>query len=70
MRTWYFSENAYPYLPDAETYESIGYRKEALDWLGKLIASGYPLDDIRNSPVLADLIKDKRYQSLLAQRKK
>jgi alkanesulfonate monooxygenase SsuD/methylene tetrahydromethanopterin reductase-like flavin-dependent oxidoreductase (luciferase family) len=23
MRTWYFSENAYPYLPDAETYESI-----------------------------------------------
>jgi alkanesulfonate monooxygenase SsuD/methylene tetrahydromethanopterin reductase-like flavin-dependent oxidoreductase (luciferase family) len=23
MRTWYFSENAYPYLPDAQTYESI-----------------------------------------------
>jgi len=23
MRAWYFSENAYPYLPDASTYESI-----------------------------------------------
>jgi alkanesulfonate monooxygenase SsuD/methylene tetrahydromethanopterin reductase-like flavin-dependent oxidoreductase (luciferase family) len=23
MRTWYFSENAYPYLPDESTYESI-----------------------------------------------
>jgi alkanesulfonate monooxygenase SsuD/methylene tetrahydromethanopterin reductase-like flavin-dependent oxidoreductase (luciferase family) len=23
MRTWYFSENAYPYLPDPSTYESI-----------------------------------------------
>ena len=23
MRTWYFSENAYPYLPDESTYESV-----------------------------------------------
>jgi alkanesulfonate monooxygenase SsuD/methylene tetrahydromethanopterin reductase-like flavin-dependent oxidoreductase (luciferase family) len=23
MRSWYFSENAYPYLPDASTYDSI-----------------------------------------------
>jgi alkanesulfonate monooxygenase SsuD/methylene tetrahydromethanopterin reductase-like flavin-dependent oxidoreductase (luciferase family) len=23
MRTWYFSENAYPYLPDESTYDSI-----------------------------------------------
>jgi alkanesulfonate monooxygenase SsuD/methylene tetrahydromethanopterin reductase-like flavin-dependent oxidoreductase (luciferase family) len=23
MRAWYFSENAYPYLPDASTYDSI-----------------------------------------------
>lgn len=23
MQTWYFTEDAYPYLPDAETYESI-----------------------------------------------
>ena len=23
MRTWFFTEDAYPYLPDAESYESI-----------------------------------------------
>ena len=23
MRTWFFTEDAYPNLPDAETYESI-----------------------------------------------
>jgi tetratricopeptide (TPR) repeat protein len=53
-----------------ETYESIGYRKEALDWVAKLIAAGYPLDDINQSPVLADLVKDKRYQSLVQAQKK
>lgn len=63
-------QDTYVQFNAAETYESLGYRKEALDWLGKLIASGYPLDDINHSPVLADLIKDKRYQTLLAQRKK
>ena len=23
MKTWFFTEDAYPYLPDADTYESI-----------------------------------------------
>ena len=23
MRTWFFTEDAYPYLPDADSYESI-----------------------------------------------
>jgi hypothetical protein len=23
MQTWFFTEDAYPYLPDAETYRSI-----------------------------------------------
>jgi serine/threonine-protein kinase len=63
-------QDTYVQFNAAETYESLGYRKEALDWLGKLIASGYPLDDINHSPVLADLIKDKRYAELLAERKK
>ena len=63
-------QDTYVQFNAAETYESLGYRKEALDWLGKLIASGYPLDDINHSPVLADLIKDKRYTELLAQRKR
>jgi len=63
-------QDSYVQFNAAETYESLGYRKEALDWLGKLIASGYPLDDINHSPVLADLVKDKRYAELLAERKK
>jgi len=63
-------QDTYVQFNAAETYESLGYRKEALDWLGKLVAAGYPLDDINHSPVLADLLKDKRYQELLAQRKK
>jgi serine/threonine-protein kinase len=54
----------------AETYESLGYRKEALDWVAKLIAAGYPLDDINQSPVLADLVKDKRYQNIVQAQKK
>ncbi|QNI33836.1 protein kinase [Alloacidobacterium dinghuense] len=54
----------------AETYESLGYRKEALDWVAKLITAGYPLDDINQSPVLADLVKDKRYQSIVQAQKK
>ncbi len=54
----------------AETYESIGYRKEALDWVAKLVAAGYPLDDITESPVLVDLVKDKRFQSIVQARKK
>jgi len=36
----------------------------------KLVASGYPLDDINESPVLADLVKDKRYQVIAQTRKK
>jgi hypothetical protein len=44
--------------------------EEALDWVAKLIAAGYPLDDINQSPVLADLVKDKRYQSLVQAQKK
>lgn len=63
-------QDTYVQFNAAETYESLGYRKEALDWLGKLIAAGYPLDDINHSPVLASLIKDKSFQALLTQRKK
>ncbi len=49
----------------AETYEALGYRKDALDWVAKLVAAGYPIDDINDSPVLADLVKDSRYQTIV-----
>lgn len=58
-------EDTYVQFNAAETYEALGYRKDALDWVAKLIAAGYPLDDINESPVLADLVKDTRYQKLV-----
>ncbi len=61
-------EDTYVQFNAVETYESLGYRKNALDWLGKLMAAGYPLDDIKESPVLADLTKDSRYLALVQAR--
>ena len=58
-------EDTYVQFNAAETYEVLGYRKLALDWVAKLIAAGYPEDDIRDSPVLSELVKDSRYLSLV-----
>jgi len=63
-------QDTYVQFNAVETYESLGYRKEALDWVAKLVAAGYPLDDIDESPVLADLVKDKRYQAIAQSGKK
>lgn len=57
-------EDTYVQFNAAETYESLGYREEALSWAGKLIAAGYPMDDINESPVLADLVKDTRFRKI------
>ena len=58
-------EDTYVQFNAAETYEALGYRKDALDWVAKLIAAGYPIDDINDSPVLTDLVKDTRYEKLV-----
>jgi tetratricopeptide (TPR) repeat protein len=58
-------QDTYVQFNAAETYESLGYRKEALDWITKLVEAKYPVGDINDSPVLSDLVKDKRYQALL-----
>jgi tetratricopeptide (TPR) repeat protein len=63
-------QDTYVQFNAAETYESLGYRNQALDWIAKLVAAGYPLDDINESPVLSDLIQDKRYQAIAQARKK
>ena len=63
-------QDTYVQFNAAETYESVGYRNQAIDWVAKLIAAGYPLDDINESPVLADLVRDKRYLSIVQTRKK
>jgi serine/threonine protein kinase/Flp pilus assembly protein TadD len=50
----------------ATTYEELGDRARALDWLEQAIAAGYPLKRIERSPWLKDLRSDERY---LRQRK-
>jgi eukaryotic-like serine/threonine-protein kinase len=58
-------EDTYVQFNAAETYESLGFRKEALDWVHKLVGAGYPLDDIEHSPVLSDLVRDSQFQAMV-----
>jgi tetratricopeptide (TPR) repeat protein len=46
------------------TYEELGDREKALDWLERAIKAGYPLKKIERSPWLKDLRGDKRYARL------
>lgn len=41
----------------AETYAELGRRKIALGLLQKLLAAGYPIENINAIPILADLVK-------------
>ena len=45
----------------ATTYEELGDRARALDWLEQAIAAGHPLKRIERSPWLKDLRSDERY---------
>jgi serine/threonine-protein kinase len=48
----------------AQTYEQLGQRDPALEWIGKALANGYPRTAIDRSPGLRELRKDSRFQSL------
>ena len=48
----------------ATTYEELGDRSKALDWLGQAIKAGYSLKRIERSPWLKDLRGDERYKGL------
>jgi hypothetical protein len=63
-------EDTYVQFNAAETYESLGFRKEALDWVHNLIAAGYPLDDIEHSPVLSDLVRDSQFLAMVKSQNK
>jgi serine/threonine protein kinase/Flp pilus assembly protein TadD len=52
----------------AQTYAALGHRKLALSFLQKLIGSGYPLEDIKSSPILGDLVKYAHPQAATQQR--
>jgi tetratricopeptide (TPR) repeat protein len=48
----------------ATTYEELGERSTALDWLGQAIKAGYSLKRIERSPWLKELRTDERYTRL------
>jgi serine/threonine protein kinase/Tfp pilus assembly protein PilF len=48
----------------ATTYEELGERTKALEWLERAIGAGYPLRRIERSPWLKDLRTDERYTRL------
>ena len=48
----------------ATTYEELGDRAKALDWLGQAIKAGHSLKRIERSPWLKDLRSDERYARL------
>lgn len=59
-----------PGVPDiafsvGESYELLGQREEAIQWITKAIAAGYPAQNLRRSPELAALLRDKRVALLV-----
>ena len=49
----------------ASTYEKLGMRDDALEWIGNAIENGYPRTEIESQPELKQLVTDERYQQLL-----
>ena len=48
----------------ATTYEELGDRAKALDWLALAIKAGHPIKKIERSPWLKELRSDERYPRL------
>ena len=48
----------------ATTYEELGDRPKALEWLAQAIKAGQSLNSIERSPWLKELRGDERYQRL------
>ena len=47
-----------------ETYEQLGQREKALEWIGKALNKGYPLEKVVQSPGLNRLREDPGFQRL------
>lgn len=64
-----FSDGMPPvqYYRSAVVYEIIADRKQALTLLDKAVKSGYPLNEIKHDPELAELRQDITYHKLLAE---
>jgi stage III sporulation protein SpoIIIAA len=53
----------------AQIYEKLGYREPAMDWTIKAVEHGYPIDNIRKSPTMRDLVKNQDFINRLKQLK-
>jgi tetratricopeptide (TPR) repeat protein len=53
----------------AQIYEFLGERTEALHYIGETVRRSYPLYEIMNEPILADLKKDPRFLQLVENEK-
>jgi serine/threonine-protein kinase len=51
------------------TYEETGQRELALKWLGQALQNGYALSEIEHEPGLRKLLKDGRFQAMVASHK-
>jgi eukaryotic-like serine/threonine-protein kinase len=49
----------------ADTYEKLGDRKQAIDFLGKALRSGYTKDELISDPELQEALKDPAVKALL-----
>ena len=47
------------------TYEAIGDRERALQWIGKALDAGYSVSEISSQPELRELYADARYTALI-----
>jgi len=52
----------------ALVYTQFGEQDEALKWLGKAVAAGYPVADLRDTPNFSRLQSDARFQKILQTR--
>jgi tetratricopeptide (TPR) repeat protein len=62
-----FPEDVHVIFEAGHTYEQLGMRERALEWIGKALKKGYPRAEIERSPFLQRLRTDRRYQALLSQ---
>jgi len=47
------------------TYEQLGEREQAIDWIVKAIENGYSKSEIEHQPELRKLLADARFKELL-----
>jgi len=52
----------------ALVYEQLGDKDQALDWLAKAVAAGYPATGLRDTPNFSSLQSDARFQKILQTR--